>query len=241
MLNVFAGYDPRVPEGFETFRHSVERHASHRVVVIPLDQTKLRKGGLYWRPRDEQSSTPFSLTRFLIPALCGFRGFAAFVDGSDMLSTSDIAHLFDFAQGSMDQPRVWCVPHSYTPNAGPKFFGAAQHIYPRKNWSSVMVFNCARCTSLTVRAVNENSPAWLHQMQWVNSDEIGELSAEWNWLAGEPGFHWTAEHPPGLIHYTLGLPSVPEAVPTEFDGLWYAERDLLREKIHAPTPDSAKA
>jgi hypothetical protein len=240
MLKVFAGYDPRVPEGFDVFRHSVEYHASEPVAVIPLNQEKLRQQGVYWRPPDERASTPFSLTRFLVPYLCDYEGYALFVDGSDMLCTTDIVGILDV---TIDDPKpraVWCTQHEYIPIADPKFFGAPQHKYPRKNWSSCMLFDCSECEDLTVEAVNAQDPSWLHQMQWVNRWDIGALAGTWNWLAGEPDFEWAGIDPPAIIHYTLGLPVVPDALPTEFDGLWYAERDHLRAR-YATTTDPVPA
>ena len=229
MLKVFAGYDPRVPQGFEVFRHSVERHASGPVAVIPLDQDKLRVQGVCTRPQDERASTPFSLTRFLIPSLCGFRGAAVFCDGSDMLMTRDVYELV--GQTSLSCP-VWCVQHDYHPRQAPKFFDQAQHDYPRKNWSSVMVFHCGECTNLNQGAANTLEPSSLHQLLWARQDRIGSLPLEWNWLAGEDEYRWdNFERPPALIHYTLGLPVVPGAIKTEFDNLWFSERQHLLDSI----------
>ena len=249
MLKIFAGYDDRMPAGFEVFRHSVESRASGPVAVIPLRLDQLRDAGIYWRDTDGRASTPFSLTRFLVPHLCNYEGTALFVDGSDMLLTQDIFrltvdHVFD-----LQDYAVMCVQHAYHPKQSDKFYGQQQYVYPCKNWSSVMYFNCAKCHPLTLARVNTMPPAWLHQFEWVGIDRVGALPVEWNWLAGEDEYRWdNHERPPALIHYTLGLPVVPGAAKTEFDNIWYSERHRLVESIvidppldHATTTDSTTA
>lgn len=220
-IRVFSGYDHRLPAGYHVFGHSVQSSSSTPAIVTPLVQHQLRTAGLYWRPTDLKASTPFSLTRFLVPALCDYEGWALFADGSDMLLTKDIAQLW----GLRDEAKaVMVVPHDYVPAAGSKFFNQEQHAYPRKNWSSLMLFNCAKCTALTPAAVNTESPAWLHRMEWVADEEIGVLPVEWNFLAGE---YEQASETPALIHYTLGQPGVPGSTRTAYDSLWYdAHRDM---------------
>jgi hypothetical protein len=225
MLKVFSGYDPRVPAGFEVFRYSVERHCSMPVTVAALDQEKLRAVEVYTRAEDAKASTPFSLTRFLVPFLCNYEGYALVCDGSDMICTRDIADLFS---AYAHTAAVSCVQHEYRPAKHPKFFGQRQHVYPRKNWSSLMLFDCARCKSLSLNYVNTATPAELHRFKWAEDSGIGSLPTEWNWLVGEPEYSWESHNErPAIIHYTLGLPIVPKAVRTELDFVWFSERAQL--------------
>jgi hypothetical protein len=83
-----------------------------------------------------------------------------------------------------------------------KFRGARQVQYPRKNWSSVILFNCARCSVLTPDEVNEVEGKYLHQFRWITDEEIGELPDRWNHLVGIDEYRYDA----ALIHFTLGVP-----------------------------------
>ena len=224
-IRIFSGYDPRIPAGFHVFNHSVNRLSSSPVQIAPLIQHQLRCAGAYTRSEDEKASTPFSLTRFLVPYLCEYRGWALFADGSDMLVTDDI---YDLWQMRDDAYAVMCVKHDYTPSSGKKFFGHDQYTYPRKNWSSLMLFNCSKCKGLTREAVNTFQPSWLHQMKWTDDAAIGDLPPGWNYLAGEQTL---SVDTPQLIHYTNGLPGVPGAPQTSADKHWKA---VYREVMDMP-------
>jgi lipopolysaccharide biosynthesis glycosyltransferase len=119
----------------------------------------------------------------------------------DMLCQADISALFDICQTSMEES-VHCVKHEYTPKTTSKMDGCRQEPYPRKNWSSLMVFNNERCRVLSPEYVNRATPADLHQFRWASDDEIGDLAYDWNWLVGEYVTHPDA----AMLHYTLGGP-----------------------------------
>ena len=137
MNKVFVGYDPREDIAYQVCKHSIARR-NKEVLVRPLVQKELREAGWYTRPIDPLSSTEFTFTRFLIPELCDYKGWALFMD-CDMILLTDIQELFDQAD---EKYAVMCVHHDYTPREGFKMDGQKQSIYPRKNWSSVMLFNC---------------------------------------------------------------------------------------------------
>jgi hypothetical protein len=198
VLSVYIGYDPREAVAFHTLAHSILRRASIPVSIAPLVQTQLK--GVYTRPRGPTESTEFSLTRFLVPALSGFRGRSVFMD-CDMLCRADIAEMAAHAEGQPDKAVLVCK-HDYVPKTERKFLDQVQTKYPRKNWSSLMIFNNQRCRALTPDYVNSASGLDLHRFAWTRDDLIGELPLEWNWLVGEYDYNPAAK----IVHYTLGGP-----------------------------------
>ena len=202
-LRVFVGYDPREDIAYQVCKYSIEKR-SPKAKVIPLIQKDLREQGYYDRPIDKLASTEFTFTRFLVPELSNFNGWAMFMD-CDMILQADIDELFAKAD---DKYALMCVKHDYTPKAGIKMDGQAQTVYPRKNWSSVMLFNCSHPSNqeINVQLVNDTkiTGKYLHRFSWLSDDEIGELDPEWNWLAG--WYKEPEDGKPKLIHYTEGGP-----------------------------------
>ena len=338
VLRIFIGRDPREAEAYEVCAHSIRRLASVPVHITPLKLADLSAGDrpLYRRAPDPRASTEFTYTRFLVPALADFRGWALYCD-CDFLFLDDVDKLFAEARV---RAAVMCVQHEHVPRVshetiaafeemsalwrrtqaepsilqelsrrldervaavkpaisgtkeegrvqelcrrvfakgedrqtavrvvwGDKFSdasselrraiacalalpllspdaalltkmdGIAQSTYPRKNWSSLMLFNCAHPSTkrLHVHAVNSATPSWLHQMQWAADAEIYPLREDWNWLAGVSpttphGYRATIS----AIHYTDGGPWFPEYADCEFAEEWRAERALMQAKAAA--------
>jgi len=202
-MKVFVGYDTREDIAYQVCKHSIESK-QHEAKVRPLKQQELRDAGWYTRGIDKLASTEFTFTRFLIPELCNFKGWALFMD-CDMILKTDIKELFDQAD---DKYAVMCVQHDYSPSATTKMDGQAQTIYPRKNWSSVMLFNCGHKGNEKLTQDLVNNPdvtgAYLHRFSWLKDKEVGELSPEWNWLVGH--YSEPKDGTPKLIHYTEGGP-----------------------------------
>ena len=203
MNKVFVGYDPREDIAYQVCKHSISRR-NKEVLVRPLVQKELREAGWYTRPIDPLSSTEFTFTRFLIPELCDYKGWALFMD-CDMILLTDIQELFDQAD---EKYAVMCVHHDYTPREGFKMDGQKQSIYPRKNWSSVMLFNCGHPSNKQINSsvVNntEITGKYLHRFSWLQDSEIGQLSHEWNWLTD--WYKEPEDGKPKLLHYTEGGP-----------------------------------
>lgn len=215
-LNIFIGYDSRYPVAYHVCAHSIISRASVPVRITPLVQDTLRKAGLYWREKNPLESTEFSFTRFLVPHLCGYEGHAVFMD-SDMLCLTDIAEILDFTGFPGD---VRCCQHEYTPREGVKFLGEKQTAYPRKNWSSFMLFNCDRCLPLIPEFVNTAGGLELHRFLW--SDAVGSLDLAWNWLVGEYAPNPNAK----ILHYTNGGP-FNGVTDCDHADLWLAERNAM--------------
>jgi hypothetical protein len=221
VLRVYIGYDPKEPVAFHTLSHSILRRATQPVSVAPLAQSQLR--GLYRRQRGPTESTEFSLTRFLVPALSGFDGWSVFMD-CDMLCRTDLAQLADEAARHADKAVLVCK-HDYIPKTERKFLGNLQTRYPRKNWSSVMLFNNARCRALTPDYVNAAPGLELHRFAWTGDEEIGALPLEWNWLVGEYPYNAAAK----IAHFTLGGPYFDEYRDCDYASEWFAEFEAMRK------------
>ena len=222
-MKVFVGYDPREEIAYQVCKHSILTRQPN-ANVRPLVQKELRDAGWYTRPVDKLASTEFTFTRFLVPELANFKGWAVFMD-CDMILTTDIKELFDQAD---DKYAVMCVQHDYTPKEGMKMDGQKQTVYPRKNWSSVVLFNCAHPSNarLTQDMVNdpELNGAYFHRFSWLKDEEIGELDHTWNYLVGV----YDDIETPKLIHYTEGGPWFENYRDCEFNELWKKElQDMM--------------
>ena len=232
VAKVFVGYDSREDIAWQVCRHSLLRHSTAELAVIPLRQATVRELGLYTRPHDVGASTEFSLTRFLTPFLAAQGGWVVFCD-CDFLFTTDIKQVF---KGLDPAKALYCVQHEYTPTHDVKMDGKKQTSYPRKNWSSFMVFNCDHpdVKALTPAVVNSASPAFLHRFEWIrDGDAIGALALDWNFLEGE---YPKPEKTPRVIHYTNGGPWFEQWRGCDYADLWVRERDLYLQ-----SPDAAEA
>lgn len=223
-LPVFIGYDRREAIAFDVCRFSLLRHASIPLHVQALRQDELRARGLYRRQallRDGQRvdavdgrpfSTEFSFTRFLVPALCGYDGWALFVD-CDFLFLADVAELPACAD---DGKAAMVCRQIHVPAENTKMDAQVQTTYRRKNWSSLMLLNCGHpaVKALTVDAVNERPGSWLHGFDWLDDADIGDLPHAWNWIAG------VTSGAPRAVHYTAGGPWFPAYTETAYAREW---------------------
>lgn len=228
--HVYVGYDPREVRAYRTCIASLRKYSAD-FSVEPVN-SRLAGSALYYRPEtlrdgvlwDEVSqapmSTEFSLARFLVP-LIHREGAALYVD-CDFLFRCDIEELF-----ALFDPRysVQCVQHASEQAdqmiVGKKMDGQLQTCYPRKNWSSLMLFNCSRIAkgaSLTVKDVNALPGHFLHRFEWLHRDEVGALPVEWNYLVGVSPYVAS----PKAVHFTLGTPDLPGYEGCEYADEWRA-------------------
>ena len=193
----------------------------------PLKIEELIAKKLYFRPVDPLASTQFTYSRFLVPALMNYEGWAIFCD-CDFIFLDDIAKITE----NLDETKaVYCVKHDYTPKEKHKMDGQKQTIYPRKNWSSFILFNCShpKNKTLSIELVNKETGAYLHQFKWLEDNEIGSLDERWNWLEG-----WTSNHnqsSPFAVHYTRGGPWFKEWQDVEFAKEWIEEHKSGQTKF----------
>lgn len=218
MIRVFIGFDPRETVAFHVLSQSIHARASEPVSITPLMLSQLE--GVMWRERNPLQSTDFSFSRFLVPLLCDFEGWALFMD-CDMLVLDDIANLWKLREGDF---AVQVVKHDHQPKETTKFLGMAQTKYEKKNWSSVMLFNNAKCTALTPDYVNSASGLDLHRFNWLDSDElVGEIPHRWNRLVGydDP----VPVDQVSNLHYTIGGPYFDDYRDTDYADEWLAEKE----------------
>lgn len=209
--SVWIGFDPREAAAFAVAKSSVRVNSILPIPVRGVILSDLRRKGLYTRPTsmrdgrlwddisDAPMSTEFACSRFLVPHLAQ-TGWALFMD-CDMLVRANVENLF----AQCDPAKaVMCVKHLHEPPEGVKMDGQAQTRYARKNWSSVVAFNCDHPSNraLTVEYVNTVPGRDLHRFAWLADDEIGELEPAWNFLVG----HTDPAIDPNIVHFTEGGP-----------------------------------
>ena len=218
-MKVFVGWDSREDIAYQVAKQTIIEKSSIPVDIQPLKQKDLRKAGIYTRPIDTLASTEFTFTRFLIPELCNFKGWALFID-CDFVFLDDIKKLYDQRD---DKYAIMCAQHDYTPKEGVKMDGQAQTQYPRKNWSSMMLINCEHPANAVVTKdfVNDErkTGAFLHRFSWLLDAQIGEISHEWNWLVG--WYKEPEDGTPKALHYTEGGPWFEEYQDCEYAKEWY--------------------
>ena len=224
-LSFYIGYDPKEDLAYRVCKYSLKKRSTIKTNIFSLKLDELVAKKYYFRDIDPLASTQFTYSRFLVPELMNFNGWAIFCD-CDFIFLEDISKITDF----LDEGKaVYCVQHDYTPKEKHKMDGQKQTIYPRKNWSSFIVFNCSHPSNkiLTKELVNKETGAFLHQFKWLKDNEIGSLDERWNWLEG-----WTSNHnsnKPYAVHFTRGGPWFSEWQDVEFAEEWIKERNEYLE------------
>lgn len=213
-FRIFIGYDERETVAYHVLAESIRKHASKPVSITPLVRQQLAP--TFSRSRGPLESTDFAYSRFLVPWLANYEGLCLFLD-CDMLVKADVWELLLYPTAYPDKA-VFVCQHDYVPTSETKFLGQHQTVYPRKNWSSVMLFNAKQCRALTPQYVNEATGASLHRFAWLDDSDIGALPLEWNWLVGEYAHNDQAKN----LHYTLGGPWFPETVHCDHAEDWLA-------------------
>ena len=222
VIKVFIGYDHVESVAWHTMAASIYRQSSRPVAIVPVNLANLK--GIFNRPRDPKQSNEFSFSRFLVPYLCNYEGHGIFFDCDQMLRT-DIAEIFSVME---EQPgkAVYVVKHTYEPRDDVKYLNTVQYKYPRKNWSSVVLWNCDHFKNriITPNFINSAEGLVLHRFSWLEDDDIGELDIRWNWLVGE------YDDPPKdvkNVHWTIGGPYFNEFRDVDFSQEWLDERELM--------------
>lgn len=212
MINVFIGYDTKEKVAFNVLSYSIIKNSTKPISVTPIYLDNIKDD--FVRERSHLSSTEFSFSRFIIPHLMNYQGWALFMD-CDMLMVDDIAKLWRLRD---DKYAVQVCKHDYTPKNQTKFLNQVQTVYPKKNWSSFMLMNCKKCHTLTPDYVNQASGLELHQFKWLESENlIGDIPLEWNWLADEYEYKDEVYN----IHYTEGGPYFADYKNCDYSDLWF--------------------
>lgn len=214
MIPLFIGFDPREAIAFHVCSNSVIRHSTSPLSINPLALNLLQG----YKEQHTDGSNHFIYSRFLVPHLMNYQGWAIFIDG-DMLLRTDITDLYNLRD---ERYAVQVVKHNYKTKMPIKYLGSKNEDYPCKNWSSVIIWNCQHPKNklLTLDFIQNAKGAQLHRFTWLNEQEVGELPKEWNWLPDEYGKNENAK----LLHYTLGTPCFHDFATTPMGDEWHRER-----------------
>ena len=223
-LDVYIGYDPKESIAWHVLVQSLMQTTSMPLSIKPVNLRNYLS--IYSREQDTRQSNEFSFSRFLVPYLKNYTGHALFMD-CDMLVRSDIREIFNSAI-DQEEKAVHVVKHDYTPANDVKYLGQKQYAYPRKNWSSVVLWNCNHPKNKLVDLdfVNSATGAELHRFSWLTDDEIGELDLEWNWLVGEYDVTQFNKHVKN-VHWTVGGPYFNEYADAAFANEWFEMKKIM--------------
>jgi hypothetical protein len=212
------GYDTREIAAFHTLVHSIICQVTYPIAITPIALHYLE----HVLTREPIGATQFSLSRFLTPWLAQYQGYAVYLD-CDMLLRGDLSDILIYTITQPDKA-IWVCQHEYTPSTATKMWGVENQPYPRKNWSSAILWNTAKCRMLTPDYINQATPMELHRFAWLPDEQIGSLPLEWNWLVGE--------YPPNpeakVLHYTLGTPNLEGHGDCDHADLWWAAHQAMR-------------
>lgn len=235
-MKIFIGQDPKDMNAYNVLVESIYANTKEKVEIIPVQDHVLRWEKKYWRSYrvepngqmiDDRDGRPFStlfaFTRFCVPMMNDYKDeWVLFMD-PDMMLRADIAELFEWGDKSKS---VNVVQHNHAPEAKTKMGGLIQTVYHRKNWSSLMLMNTAKCKKLNEYVVNNMEGAFLHGLVWLLDDEIGALPETWNWLEG-----WSSpDIKPCNVHFTRGTPDMPGCENVAYADEWrkYADQHHVR-------------
>lgn len=212
LIRLVVGFDQREAVAFHTFTQSIIEKSTLPLAITPLALQNL--GG--YTETHSDGSNAFIYSRFLTPWLMGFTGWAVFADG-DMICMDDMAKLWALRDNTK---AVLVVKHDYKTKAQDKYLGNKNQDYPRKNWSSLILWNCghAKHAHLVPEFVMKQTGAYLHRFSWLDDSDIGELPKEWNWLTTEYEDNYQAK----LLHFTLGTPCFKDYAKADMADVWHA-------------------
>lgn len=210
-INLVVGFDQREAIAYHVFCQSVIEHTTLPVQITPL---ALNLINIYSESHTDGSNS-FIYSRFLTPYLMNFKGWAIFADG-DMVCKEDLGNLWKLRDANK---AVQVVKHDYKTKSHTKYLGNKNENYPRKNWSSLILWNCShpKHKILTPDFIQQREGSYLHRFSWLEDSEIGEISIDWNWLAIEYQENPNAK----LIHYTLGTPCFKEYQSSSMSKDWH--------------------
>jgi len=220
-MKIYIGFDSTCKIASDVCEYSLRRHSDN--LDINLLKLSEVQNNLYWREYKNQS-TEFTYTRFLVPYLQDYKGWAMFCD-NDFLFLEDVKKLMSLRRSDK---AVMVVKHDYNPIDKIKMDNQLQTQYPKKNWSSLMLINCGHesVKKLDLSTVSEQSAEYLHQFKWLKEDEVGALPHNWNWLVNH--YHEFKDGEPKALHFTEGGPWI---VDSEYKNLWLNYKNEMEEKI----------
>jgi len=233
MFRVFIGWDPRDQEAAELCRYTLLKNSTLPLTVQFLKLEDCVNGQLYKRKEDAEASSQYTYLRYYIPHLMAHKGLAVYCDPG-CIWLSDIRELF---QHTSDRAAIHLVKHNYKPTAEFKLDNKPQHQYRKKAWTSVMLLNCSHSShkKLTAEMVNTSSAQYLHNLEWLNNNDIWSLDPAWNWIPGL--YKESNDGTPKVIHFTEGGPWLQNCQRVEY-GYHYAQA-LQSYKTSLQVPPAA--
>jgi lipopolysaccharide biosynthesis glycosyltransferase len=220
--NIYVGYDESQDMAYNVCAFSIKENTNFDVNIHKINDKTICG---YNREHDPLSSTPFTYARFYVPFINDYKGFSIFCDG-DFLFLDDIGKLINLFDSKY---AVQVVKHDYNPSNATKMNNKIQTMYPRKNWSSLILWNNEhpKNKQLNLDLLNKSTGSFLHRFTWLDDSDIGEISYDWNWLVG--WYNETEKNKPKALHFTEGGPWL-EDIKTEYDFLWnsYKEKYLVK-------------
>lgn len=245
-LKIFIGWDSRDRAAYDVLKFSIEKNTFNKIKIIPLNHKELRRQGYFSRPwlvepqtgdmidlvDKRKFSTEFSHTRFLVPELCKHQGWAVYMD-CDMLVRCNIKELLELKDESK---AVMVVKHNHKPKQERKDTGEPQQRYHRKNWSSMVLWNCGHPSNkqASIFTVNTRAGSWLHGFEWLNDLEIGALPSYFNWIEGSTPIE---DVPPKIIHFSQGGPWQTGKRDIMFSDEWWRYYKLYNDDMPLPYMD----
>jgi len=210
IADIVVGFDQKESVAYHTFVQSVIENSTIPTRFMPLNIGSLTN----YKETHKDGSNDFIYSRFLVPYLMNFNGWAIYADG-DMVCLEDIKKLWDLRD---DKFAVQVVKHDYKTKVKSKYWGNKNEDYPRKNWSSLILWNCNHASHkiLNPEFIQKQTGAFLHRFSWIKDQEIGEIEKEWNWLAME----YEEKNDINLIHYTIGTPCFEEYQNKSLSSYW---------------------
>ena len=210
IVDIVVGFDQRESVAYHTFTQSVIENSTVPVRFLPLSISSLSN----YKEVHKDGSNEFIYSRFLVPYMMNFKGWAIYADG-DMVCLEDIKKLWNLRDNKY---AVQVVKHDYKTKITEKYWGNKNEDYPRKNWSSLILWNCEHEAHkiLTPDFIQNQSGAFLHRFSWIKDEEIGSIDKEWNWLAME----YEEKESINLIHYTIGTPCFKEYENKSLSSFW---------------------
>ena len=225
-IKIFIGYDSNINSIAHVLTSSILRRATIPVEFTYISLKMIQ--GFFKRKVEKDSSTEFSISRFLTPYLSSYEGLSIFMD-NDIIVTQDIKDLVNLYDPKY---AIQVVKHEYEPKNKIKFLGNEQYVYPKKNWSSVILFNNTKCRALTPEVVEKKSGKFLHRFEWLEDDSlIGEIPLDWNFLVDE--YEKPKERAPSLLHYTVGGPYFKEYKECDYNKEWNDEMNYMNKSVYS--------
>ena len=221
IVDVVVGFDQREAVAYHVFTQSVIEKSSIPIRFLPLNINSLTN----YKETHKDGSNEFIYSRFLVPYLMNFKGWAIYADG-DMVCLEDIKKLWNLRDNKY---AIQVVKHDYKTKIKNKYWGNKNENYPRKNWSSLILWNCNHPShkNLTPEFIQKQTGAFLHRFSWIKDEEIGELEKEWNWLATE----YPNNEQANIIHYTLGTPCFRDYRDSEMAEIWLKKYNRINDGI----------